>query len=153
MPPFLGSSPIYIILVRMIQVAFSGNMSNYGPNDYRYPRPLWWKVLRSITSLLWSLYFALYLGACLKGLYELIQSDKLGIDALLDSTKVLRVLLLRDLAHSLKIPPVSGILWLIAFGIISIGLFGAARIAQADSHTEGFVLDLRESVRVSSTQL
>ena len=116
------------------------------PNDKRYPRKLWFRVLRGILRP-WWLIFVLYLTGVIFNLITL--AAQCGLTALLNFSKVTQALLLSRLVQILEQQPwvtVPGVVMVVI--VILLGYW-----AHKDRAVEHGVLTLREDQkRQSQTQ-
>jgi hypothetical protein len=113
------------------------------PNDKRYPRKLWFRVLRGILRP-WWLIFVLYSTGIIFNLITL--AAEYGLTALLNFSKVAQVLLLSRLLQILWQQP-----WVTIPGIVMVViLILLGYWAHKDRQVEHAVLTLREDQRKQS---
>jgi hypothetical protein len=107
------------------------------PDDKRYPRKWWFRVLRGILRP-WWLIFVLYLTGVIFNLITL--TAQYNLTALLNFSKVTQALLLSRLVPNLEERPWAAIPWI----VIVVFLILLGYLAHRDRQVENTVLTLRE---------
>jgi hypothetical protein len=113
------------------------------PNDKRYPRQLWFRVLRGIMRP-WWLIFVLYLTGVIFNLITL--AAQYGLTALLNFSKVAQALLLPRLVQLLEQQLWMAVLWVVMVVIVILLGYWAHK----DREFEHTVLTLREDQKRQS---